>query len=131
MDFLDYNDVAMEYRGAMVSQNSQNSRIHYFRKVVNSYLNNFRNFIVKTKLSTIIVSKSCEFAIFSYLKNFRNFLVKSKLSTIIVSIIKVSKNCKFTNFSNLKNFRIFLSIQSCQQSVRAKLFYFDEFFSVI
>ena len=127
MDFLDYNDVAMEYRGAMVSQNSQNSRIHYFRKVVNSYLNNFRNFLVKTKLSTIIVSKSCEFAIFSYLKNFRNFLVKSKWS-----IIKVSKNCKFTNFSNLKNFRIFfLSIQSCQQSVRAKLFYFDEFFSVI
>ena len=126
MDFLDYNDVAMEYRGAMVSQNSQNSRIHYFRKVVNSYLNNFRNFIVKTKLSTIIVSKSCEFAIFSYLKNFRNFLVKSKWS-----IIKVSKNCKFTNFSNLKNFRIFLSIQSCQQSVRAKLFYFDEFFSII
>ena len=52
MDFLDYNDVAMEYRGAMVSQNSQNSRIHYFRKVVNSYLNNFRNFLVKSKLST-------------------------------------------------------------------------------
>ena len=80
MDFLDYNDVAMEYRGAMVSQNSQNSRIHYFRKVVNSYLNNFRNFLVKSKLSTIIVSKNCELTSFYLPEKFPQFSRQIKVA---------------------------------------------------